>query len=527
MPRSVIDSGCADFILAPKDMAMELRRIQHHPYVHLEKPGGEDSSAEKPGAEEAGVEPQDLGLASSDSPGSHARDFSAVLAQLRKSSGVDFSQYKPNTIHRRALRRMLLLKVDSLRDYATYLRERPEEGEKLFDDVLIPVTSFFRDFEAFEALKTQVYPAIVKDKDNKGTIRMWAPGCSTGEETYSLAMTLLEFLGDRASSFQVQIFGTDLNEKGIQKARAGIYRESIAEEISPERMARFFVKVDEGYRVNKAVRDMCVFARQNLANDPPFSQMNVVACRNLLIYIQPVLQKKIIPILHYALKSSGFLVLGSSESVSAFPELFSMVDKKHKIYAKRTILSRLHYDFARSYYPPQNTLRGSGNALKSLSTDKDELDVEAEADRVVLREHAPVGVVINSEMEVVQFRGQTTPYLAPPPGKPSLNVLKLARNGLAIELRSLITAATKKGGTARKDGIPFEENGHKRMLNLSVAPLGDKQSTDKGARNKCFFLILFDDVTSPVSSPVGATSKRKFKGRNQRNCKVFQRLTVP
>ncbi len=514
MPRSAIDSGCADFILAPKEIAKELRRIQHHPYVHLEKPEEEEWSAEKPGAEEAGAESQDLGLANADSPASHARDFSAVLAQLRKSSGVDFSQYKPNTIHRRALRRMLLLKVDSLRDYATYLKEHPEEGGKLFDDVLIPVTSFFRDFEAFEALKTQVYPAIVNDKGNKGTLRMWAPGCSTGEETYSLAMTLVEFLGDRASSFQVQIFGTDLNEKGIQKARAGIYRESIAEEISPERMARFFVKVDEGYRVNKAVRDMCVFARQNLANDPPFSQMNVVACRNLLIYIQPVLQKKIIPVLHYALKPSGFLVLGSSESVSAFPELFSTVDKKHKIYAKKTIASRMHYDFAQSYYPPQGLLRVSPNVLKSPSADKDELDVQAEADRVVLREHAPVGVVINSDMEVVQFRGQTTPYLAPPPGKPSLNVLKLARNGLAIELRSLITAATKKGGTARKDGISFDENGHKRMLNLSVTPLGGKQPKEKGARNR-HFLILFDEVMPPVASALEATSGRKSKGRNQ------------
>lgn len=515
MPRSAIDSGCADFILAPKDMAKELRRIQHHPYVHLEKPEEEESSAEKPSTEESGAEPQDLGLANSDSPASHAKDFSAVLVQLRKSSGVDFSQYKPNTIHRRALRRMLLLKIDSLRDYATYLKEHSEEGEKLFDDVLIPVTSFFRDFEAFEALKTQVYPAIVKDKGSKGTIRMWAPGCSTGEETYSLAMTLLEFLGDRASSFQVQIFGTDLNEKGIQKARAGIYRESIAEEISPERTARFFVKVDEGYRVNKAVRDMCVFARQNLANDPPFSQMNVVACRNLLIYIQPVLQKKIIPILHYALKPAGFLVLGSSESVTAFPELFSPVDKKHKIYGKKAVASRLHYDFAQSYYPPQSARRISGNGLKSLSADKDELDVQAEADRMVLREHAPAGVVINSEMEVVQFRGQTTPYLAPPPGRPSLNVLKLARNGLAIELRSLIAAATKKGGTARKTGIPFDENGRRRMLNLSVAPLGDKQPSEKGERNRHFFLILFDDVMPPVAAASKTTSERKLRGRSQ------------
>jgi two-component system CheB/CheR fusion protein len=329
MPRSAIDSGCVDFILPPKEMAKELRRIHNHPYVGLE-----------PEPERPEPAPPETG------------DFARILDHLRAASGVDFSQYKPNTIHRRVLRRMIILRLDSLGEYANYLKEHPEEGQKLYDDVLIPVTSFFRDFEAFEALKKQVYPVIVKDKSNKGNIRMWAPGCSTGEETYSLAMTLLEFLGDRASSFQVQIFGTDLNEKGIQKARAGLYRESIAEEISPERMQRFFVKAEGGYRVNKAVRDMCVFARQNLANDPPFSQMNLVACRNLLIYIQPLLQKKIIPILHYALKPSGFLILGGSESVSAFPNLFSTVDKKHKIYGKKAIVSRLHYDFAQTTIPP-------------------------------------------------------------------------------------------------------------------------------------------------------------------------------
>lgn len=522
MPRSAIDSGCADFILAPKDMAKELQRIQHHPFIHLAIPDA-DPKLEEPGIERLGEEAREPGAEEQGkkralpaaSP-NHANDLSAVLAQLRKSSGVDFSQYKPNTIHRRALRRMVLLKIDSLRDYARYLKDHPEEGEKLFYDVLIPVTSFFRDFEAFEALKTQVYPVIVKEKGNKGDIRVWAPGCSTGEETYSLAMTLLEFLGDRASSFQVQIFGTDLNEKGIQKARAGIYRESIADEISPERLARFFVKVEGGYRVNKAVRDMCVFARHNLANDPPFSQMNLVACRNLLIYLQPVLQRKIIPILHYALKPSGFLVLGSSESVSAFPELFSTVDKKHKIYAKKAIASRLHYDFVQSYYPTQSMLRGSGKALNSQSAaDNDELDVQVEADRVVLREHTPAGVVINREMEVVQFRGETTPYLAPAPGKPSLSVLRLARNGLAIELRALITAAAKKGATARKDGIAFVGDGLKRMLNLSVTPLGDRRFREKGARNRGFFLILFDDVTPPRPKALEAASEGKTKSRRQ------------
>jgi two-component system CheB/CheR fusion protein len=480
MPRSAIDSGCVDFVLAPKEIAQELHRIRRHPYIRQDQRG----------AEERGKE-----LTDSVAAPPHEADFIAILDQLRKSSGVDFRQYKPNTIHRRALRRAMILKLDSLGEYANYLKEHPEEGPKLYDDVLIPVTSFFRDFEAFEALKAQVYPAIVNDKGNKGTIRMWAPGCSTGEETYSLAMTLLEFLGDRAASFLVQIFGTDLNEKGIQKARAGMYRESIAEEISPERLQRFFVKVEGGYRVNKAVRDMCVFARQNLANDPPFSQMNLVACRNLLIYIQPALQKKIIPILHYALKPSGFLILGGSESVAAFPDLFTTVDKKHKIYSKKAITSRLHYDFVQSYYPTPVAADALGKPSKSEAAAAEESDLQAEADRLVLQNYGPAGVVVNHAMEVLHFRGRTAPYLEQAPGKASLNLLKLARNGLGIDLRILIRTAAKKSAPATKEGVAFDDDGQKRILNLSVSPLGKKDSADKG-----FFLVLFDDVTSQGSS---------------------------
>jgi len=489
MPRSALASECVDFILPPKGIAKELERINRHPYVSQVKDEGSIEYS-VPGRE----------------------DFSCVLDLLRKVSRVDFSQYKPNTIHRRALRRMVILKLDSLSQYAKYLKDHAEEVEKLYDDILIPVTSFFRDVEAFEALKAHVYPAIVKDKGNKGTIRMWAPGCSTGEETYSLAMTLLEFLGDKASSFQVQIFGTDLNDKGIQKARAGVYRESIAEEISPERLRRFFVKVDEGYRVNKAVRDMCVFARQNLAGDPPFSQMNLVACRNLLIYIQPALQKKIMPILHYALKPSGFLILGGSESVAAFPHLFSTVDKKHKIYAKKATASRLHYDFSLPHYPVESG-PDIGSVLASRHAPEPEWDVQIEADRVVLKDHAPVGVVVNSAMEVVQFRGRTTPFLEPAPGKPSLNVLKLAQNGLAIELRTLINAARKTGAPVKKDGVIFDGNGHKRILNISISPLGKNSSPGK----ERYFLILFDDVTSHRISGSGASPPRGKKVGAEKN----------
>jgi two-component system, chemotaxis family, CheB/CheR fusion protein len=329
-------------------------------------------------------------------------------------------------------------------------------------------------------------------------------------------MTLLEFLGNQAASFQVQIFGTDLNEKSIQQARAGVYRESIAEEISPERLRRFFTRTDVGYRVNKTVREMCVFARQNLASDPPFSQMNLVSCRNLLIYMQPALHKKILPILHYALKPLGFLILGSSESASAFPNLFSTVDKKHNIYAKKATASRLHYDLFQSRYPTGTALTGKAPGSQGLG--EHEVDMQAEADRVVLKSYAPVGVVVNSAMEVVQFRGRTTPYLEPAPGRPSLNVLKLARNGLAVELRTLISAARKKDAPVRKDGVRFDGNGDRRILNLSVTPLGEK----KFSREERYFLILFDDVTSYRISDSGDFSRRGTKGSAEKN--EFKRL---
>ena len=475
MPRSAIASGCVDFILPPKEIAKELERIHRHPYVKkgLDKDETEVESS-PPGKE----------------------DFARVIEELRKSSGVDFSQYKPATIRRRALRRMLILQMESSNEYARYLKAHPEETEKLYDDVLIPVTSFFRDFEAFEELKKVAYPAMVKDKGNKGAIRMWAPGCSTGEETYSLAMTLLEFLGDKASSYQIQIFGTDLNDKGIHKARIGVYRESISDEVSPERLQRFFVRVDEGYRVNKAVRDLCVFARQNLATDPPFSQMNLVACRNLLIYLGQDLQRRVVPILHYALKPSGFLVLGKSEGITGFQNLFSTVDAKYKIYAKKPVPSRLHYDFSQPHFPLNKAEEIPGKPNHGHGSAGADIDPQIQADHLVLKSYAPVGVVINASLEVVQFRGRTTPYLEPAPGKPTLNLLKLARNGLAMELRSLVNLAKKKGVPARKDAVPFEENGSKRILNISVSPLGEKKSLERERH----FLVLFEDVTARGSS---------------------------
>ncbi len=487
MPSSAIASGCVDFVLPPREIAKELLRIQGHAYQEYED------------AVVNAVSEEDT------LPGSaHQSDeLATIIEQLQQVTSINFSEYKPSTIWRRALRRAAILRQNSISEYANYLTEHPEECVTLYDDVLIPVTSFFRDPSVFDALKTEVFPAILKDVPRNGSIRIWVSGCSTGEETYSLAMALCEFLGERAARYQVQIFGTDLNEKGIQKARAGLYRQNIAEQISPDRLRRFFLKVEDGYRVDKSVRDMCVFARHNLAADPPFSQMNMVTCRNLLIYLQPILQKKIIPWLHYALQPTGFLVLGGSESAAGFPELFSVFDKKNKIYIKKAAASKLSFDFIQTYHPAGTNQKISGG---DQAVAKGESDALMEADRVVLENHAPVGAVINSAMEVIQFRGRPAPYLEPRPGKPTLNVLKLARNGLSIELRTLIGKSKKRWETARKDGVPFDDGGHKRVLNISVSPLGERSSSEPP-----YFLILFEDVTPSWTSDKSSLRSPKRK----------------
>jgi len=306
MPRSAIAAGCVDFVLTPEEIARELARISRHPYVA-------PASTAELGAEEAAQPAVKNG-------------FNKILALLRRVTGVDFSLYKVNTLRRRVRRRMILNKLDGLEEYAKYLRDNPAEVEKLYQDILINVTSFFRDPETFEVLKERIFPKIVEHRAPDEPARIWVVGCSTGEEAYSIAMSFTEFAGERAEHIPVQIFATDLNEQDIEKARTGLYSKNIAQNVSPERLRRFFTEAEGGYRIGKPLRDMCVFARQNVIADPPFSRMDLISCRNLLIYLDPVLQKHILPLLHYALKSTGVLWLGSSETTGVVSELFEPED---------------------------------------------------------------------------------------------------------------------------------------------------------------------------------------------------------
>ncbi len=316
MPQSAIASGCVDFVLPPAEIANEIGRIARHP--HGTKNGPD------PGKPDAG-DPE----------------HNQILEIVRKVTGVDFTHYKTSTLHRRISRRMVLRKIEGLRDYARFLRKNPGEAEVLYQDFLIHVTRFFRDPESFEALKATVLPKLFTDRSRAEPLRVWVLGCSTGEEAYSIAILFAELAQEKGVQIPVQVFATDLNGAVIEKARAGVYPKSIAHDVSPERLRSFFVEVDGCYRISKTIREMCVFARHNVPIDPPFSQLDLISCRNLLIYLEPALQQKVVPLLHYALKPGGFLLLGNSESIGSYRDLFEASDAKHKIYTRKPSTHRV------------------------------------------------------------------------------------------------------------------------------------------------------------------------------------------
>jgi two-component system, chemotaxis family, CheB/CheR fusion protein len=468
MPRSAIESGCIDYVLSPEQIAAELSWMSSHPNTRRK---------------------------STDSLGDQKDDdyvFDSILNLVSTSQGADFTKYKPNTIHRRTQQRMAALRIASLAAYLTYLGEHPEEVASLSNHVLIPVTEFFRNPEVFEDLANTVYPEIVGER-TEGTLRIWVVACSSGEEVYSLAITLQEFLDARADGIHIQIFGTDLNEKGIAKARSGIYSDSAMKNVSSERSARFFTKVASGYRVNKAIRDLCVFARQDVAKDPPFSNLDLISCRNFLIYVQPELQERIISTLHYALNPSGFLLLGNAESAASYPQMFTPLNKKSKIYSKKIGNHHQQRMFKTSRTPIHATALPVMKAQPISRASQNEAALQQLADRIVLKECAPPGVIVNDTLEILQFRGRTSPYLEPASGRANLNILNMVREELAIALRTAIASARKKVAPVKKKNVAFEYNNKKRVVHLSVIPMEETAS----GMGRCY-LILFEDAAPLV-----------------------------
>ncbi len=509
MPRSAVAAGCVDLVLSPTDISKELARIAKHPYSSGKISSAKSIRAEDDRAEATAHEhdaaplPPGEGETKRGGGGKRARLEAArvqpqtsadghkkILLLLRNHSGVDFSLYKSTTIQRRINRRMILTRHDSLGTYATFLRGNAQELDALYSDVLISVTSFFRNPEMFAALQRTVLPEMLKQRGD-GPLRCWVLGCSTGQEAYSIAMAFVEAADKVARARSLQIFATDLNEALLAKARHGLYAKSLAEDLTPERLRRFFVEEDGGYRVTKSLREMVVFARQNLISDPPFSRMDLISCRNLLIYLEPSLQKKALPTFHYALKPSGFLLLGASESIGTFTDLFEPVDKKHKIYSgKSAATPASHLPVTRTQLEPsrRNSPKpAEPRETRALAEFSGGLNAQREADRITINQFSPPGVLVNADLQILQFRGPTGAYLQPPAGKATLDVLKMSREGLMLPLRSALSQAKKTNKAARKENIRIKHDGHARLVNIEVIPL--KNVSERG------FLILFSDAS--------------------------------
>lgn len=481
MPRQAIATGCIDFVLSPAAIAAELNKISRHEYIAQLPP---------PPVVEVVVASENT--------------LAKIFSLLRRQKGVDFTGYKPATLKRRIARRMALHNLVSWEDYVDYLQANPQEFDELDRDLLINVTSFFRDPATFTALTSSVFPAILAAKDPGATIRIWVAGCSTGQEAYSIAICLLEYLADLEIQSPIQIFATDISEQSIDYARTGIYKLGMMSGVSPERLQHFFIKVASGYQIGKSVRELCVFARQNLIADPPFSQLDLISCRNVLIYFGAELQKRLIPIFHYALKSNGFLMLGNSESIGDFADLFVPVDKKSKIYTRGLAPKSPYLRFNGS-----DRAREKVKPIMPIDDDHhSDLDLHQAADRLVLDRYAPVGVAIDSEMNIVQFRGQTGAYLEPATGTPSFNLFKMAKPELLVELRAAIHQSKQQQKIIRQQSVQVKIANGIKTIDLEVIPF------THGVENKPHFLVLFQESAleqTPSATPTTPAQSRKGK----------------
>jgi two-component system CheB/CheR fusion protein len=439
MPENAIRSGYVDFVLAPQEMGKELSRIGHHPQM--------------------------LPRNSADTADISDEHYKTILDLLQNGVGVDFSPYRDKTIKRRILRRMVLHpRIEDLQGYVRHLENDPLEVRALYQDLLINVTSFFRDAEIFEALKTRIFPQLLSQRNTHTPLRIWVPGCSTGQEVYSLAMTLLEYLSEHGLQTPIQIFGTDLDEeRSLKKARIGFYPQSIEAEVSEERLQRFFTKRDGGYQINKSLREVCVFAKHNIAMDPPFSKMDIISCRNLLIYLSTSLQRRIIPMFHYALNTGGVLVLGSSESVGQYTDLFEPMEPKLRIYSRKAVTMR--------EYPHFKVRDLKAAPSSTFPTEVSTADWKQEADRLLLRKYAPAGVLVDEDFNILQFRGKTSPYLEPAVGEPSHHLSRMACEGLFPILRKAIHECREANKPVSYPATRIHVEGRMEEVDIQVIPI--------------------------------------------------------
>lgn len=476
MPTSAVRSGLSIFVLPVEKMLEQMLTYMKTLFEHKVKP-----VSTAPAATSA---------------------LNKIMLLLRSKTGNDFTLYKQSTIHRRIERRMNVHSIGDTDIYARYLQEHPGEVQLLFKELLINVTSFFRDPEAFDVLKKDILPQLFEHKPEGYTFRIWVPGCATGEEAYSVAIVFREYMEDVGQEFKVQIYGTDIDEDAITAARSGVYLPNITIDVSQERLRRFFVKEETGYRVKKNIREMVVYATQNMIKDPPFTKLDLVCCRNLLIYLGPELQSRLIPAFHYALKTGGVLFLSPSESVGSFTDLFKPINKKCKFFqAKASIAST-------------RTLMAGGLAWTGgrIESGLDEVAKKAKetnfaelAKRVLLQSYAPPSVVTDEKGNILYVHGDTGKYLRPAPGQASLNVVEMAREGLQLELRTAIHNVTTKKTQVVCKNLPVKTNGGIQGVTLTVKALTEPEATPG---------LLIVSFREAEPQPQGKTTRAKRTARS-------------
>ena len=476
MPGSAIATGLVDYTLPPAQMPAQLIAYAAHAFGHRARP----TTATELKAD--GVQKK-------------------IFILLRTQTGHDFSQYKPNTVHRRIERRMAVHQINAMDEYVKYLQQTPAEVEALFRDLLIGVTNFFRDPAAFLALETQVIPKLFDGKNAGATLRVWSTGCSTGEEAYSLAILLQERMETLKQTYQVQVFATDIDSRAIATARAGLYPASIAADLSPERLARFFTAEPDGrsYRINKAIRDLLVFCEQDVIKDPPFSKLDLISCRNLLIYMGAALQKKLMPLFHYALLPNGMLFLGTSETVGEFGELFSTLDNKLKLYRRkedshgtpRTALGR--------FLPPPQPLETLPLPAAEKAGGAVKLSLRELTEQALLKHVTLSGVLVNAKGDILYLYGRTGMYLEPASGEVGINnILKMAREGLRHPLTTALHKVVVTKDVARALGLHVKTNGHFTSVNLTVRPLATSAAQTPESP---LYLVILEEALAHSAAP--------------------------
>jgi two-component system CheB/CheR fusion protein len=472
MPRSAIATGTVDFILPPAEMPAQIIAYVSQLFG---KPALSSIAASRGGED----------------------TFRKIFILLRSQTGHDFSLYKHNTVARRIERRMAVQQVAELADYVSCLQQSPAEVEALFYDLLIGVTSFFRDRDVFSALATDVIPRLFAGKKDDSPIRIWTTACSTGEEAYSIAILLQEQMDISRQNFKIQLFATDIDDRAIDHARRGMYPASIASDVSPERLNRFFVREPDGggYRVTKGIRDMLIFSKHDITKDPPFSRLDLISCRNLLIYMGSELQKRLIPLFHYALNPHGILFLGTSESVGDFMDLFVPLDRQSKLYLRKNDSDRTRRLVTAGFQPP--SVRHTPPPVRSGTASGGARPTPRElTERFLLQKYAPVSALVNERGDIIYLHGRSGQYLELAPGEADINnILKTAREGLRHDLATALHRAVAHKEPVHRPGVRVKTNGHFTAVNLKVEPLAQNTGLFPGAGSDSpLFLIILEEA---------------------------------